>query len=428
MVNTFLPMKVFVITRFAPFLLLAAACVAVGAPAAGAGTSTCPTWVTAKGPAAAPLHATNPAVAVGAVSALLTGPSHGRATTVELWQTGAAPRCVALPAANSFRVVADGLRPRSRYHVRLVAHSKNGPSFGSGAVFTTLPAGRIAEGVTVGKVSIGRMQTTRALAVLTGATGKPLRLAYAGAYWQVAPGQAGLRTNIASLVAEADKAEPGTALPAPTTSVDAPKLNVYIATLGKRWSKPAVAADVRLVGSRAVISRATPAMTVDATRMKTLISKDLLSGGRARIALAVSPGKVGATPVKAVVVRLGNQTLTAYLNGKPILTTPVTTGRPALPTPVGSYFVHYRQSPYTFTSPWPMGSAYYYPPTTVNMAMYFYDNDFLHDDPAEPTSAFGAGSEYGYYASHGCVHVPYSAMTFIYSWLPVGATVIVSKT
>jgi hypothetical protein len=60
--------------------------------------------------------------------------------------------------------------------------------------------------------------------------------------------------------------------------------------------------------------------------------------------------------------------------------------------------------------------------------MYFYDNDFLHDDPAEPSSAFGAGSNYGGYASHGCVHVPHDAMAFLWSWLPVGATVIVSQT
>ena len=63
----------------------------------------------------------------------------------------------------------------------------------------------------------------------------------------------------------------------------------------------------------------------------------------------------------------------------------------------------------------------------MTWAMYFYDNDFLHDDPAEPSSAYGAGSEYGPYASHGCVHVPHDAMAFLYDWLPVGAPVIVSQ-
>ena len=127
-------------------------------------------------------------------------------------------------------------------------------------------------------------------------------------------------------------------------------------------------------------------------------------------------------------VRLGDQSLTAYLDGKPVLTTPVTTGRPALPTPVGSYSIKYKASPYVFTSPWAPGSPYWYPPTSVTWAMYFYDNDFLHDDPGEPSSAYGAGSQYGPYASHGCVHLPHSAMAFLYRWLPVGAPVIVAQT
>ena len=95
--------------------------------------------------------------------------------------------------------------------------------------------------------------------------------------------------------------------------------------------------------------------------------------------------------MKAVVVRLGSQTLTAYLNGKPVLTTPVTTGRTALPTPVGNYHIIFRSSPFVFHSPWPPGSPYWYPPTPVNWAMDFFDGDFLHDDPGEPTSAFGKG-------------------------------------
>jgi lipoprotein-anchoring transpeptidase ErfK/SrfK len=408
--------------------LVALAWAVAAPPVASAAAPACPAWVTTTGHAAAPLHTATPTVEVGPVSALLTGATHGRATIVELWQTGGAPRCTELPGTSSYRVVVHGLQPGTRYHIRLAADGRARASFGSGAVFTTLPAGRIPEGVTVGDVPIGRMQSARALAVLDAANEKPLRFAYAGAYWQVGPGPAGLRTDAASTVAEAARAEPGEALPAPTRSIDVPKLNAYVASLGRRWSRQAANGSIRLVGAHAVIGRPASHTAVDATRMKKLISKALLSGSRSRIDLVVSSRPAGGTADKAVVVRLGDQTLTAYLNGKPVLTTPVTTGRPALPTPIGSYFVHFRASPYTFTSPWAPGSPYYYPPTTVTMAMYFYDNDFLHDDPGEPSSAFGAGSEYGPYASHGCVHVPYSAMSFLYNWLPIGATVIVSKT
>jgi lipoprotein-anchoring transpeptidase ErfK/SrfK len=165
--------------------------------------------------------------------------------------------------------------------------------------------------------------------------------------------------------------------------------------------------------------------------MAALVSKQLTAESSSVIPLAVTrkmPPRPRSASQRAVVVRLASQTLTAYLNGRSVLRTPVTTGRPALPTPVGKYAVQYRASPYTFVSPWPPGSPYYYPPTAVTWAMYFYDNDFLHDDPAEPSSAYGAGSEYGPYASHGCVHVPHSVMAWLFNWLPIGATVIVSQT
>ena len=58
--------------------------------------------------------------------------------------------------------------------------------------------------------------------------------------------------------------------------------------------------------------------------------------------------------------------------------------------------------------------------------MYFYDNDFMHDDPAEPASAFGRGSNLGPYASHGCVHVPTDVMRTLYSTVPDHTPVIVA--
>ena len=87
-------------------------------------------------------------------------------------------------------------------------------------------------------------------------------------------------------------------------------------------------------------------------------------------------------------------------------------------TPVGSYDIGWRRSPYTFISPWPKGNPYYYDPAPVHWAMFFYDNDFLHDDSGEPASAFGKGSNFGPYASHGCIHVPTDVMQVLYTTVP----------
>ncbi len=123
-------------------------------------------------------------------------------------------------------------------------------------------------------------------------------------------------------------------------------------------------------------------------------------------------------------IRLGEQSLTMYKDGAVVLRTPVTTGRPALPTPVGSFDIAWRQSPYTFISPWPQGNPYYYPPAHVRWAMYFYDNDFLHDS-YEPAGAYGKGSNFGPYASHGCVHVPGDVMQVLYTTVPNHTPVLV---
>ena len=376
---------------------------------------------------------TERSVEVGPTTAVVAGSASAppsEATVAEFWRAGATPLCAAVdPGAGSIGVTLAHLVPSSRYQLRLAVTGDAGTEFSAAMMFATLPAGTIPEGVSIGAARLGKLGRTGALALLDRSLASPLRFTYAGANWRLAPAAAGLRTNAPALVGEALQALPGQSLSKPTVRVEAETLDAYLASLGKRYGHKATEADVRLVGTRAVIVPAQTGVTLETVKMASLIRHQLATGARTTLRLEVKRTPAAAAGVeKAVVVRLGSQTLTAYRDGKPILRTPVTTGRPALPTPVGSYAIHFRASPYVFISPWPQGSAYWYPPTPVTWAMYFYDGDFLHNDPGEPSSAYGAGSEYGPYASHGCVHVPYDAMAFLYNWLPVGARVIVSQT
>ena len=334
-------------------------------------------------------------------------------------------------ASGPAHLLLSGLQPSTSYSFRLVAKTAAGTALGGRRAFSTLAGGHVPQGVVVGSLSLGGLTKEAARTALLKPIASPLRLSYAGAFWQVARSKVGATVDVKSALNAALTATPDAQLPSAGITVDPSRLDTYVASLDRRWSHPAQTAAVRLVGKHAVVTTAAPGLAVNTPKMTKLIRQELTTGGHAALPLAVTTTKAVAAPAtleKAVVVRLGAQTLTAYVNGKPILTTPVTTGRAALPTPVGSYTIHYRASPYTFISPWPPGSPYYYPPAHVTWAMYFFDNDFLHDDPAEPTSAFGAGSEDGAYASHGCVHVPRDTMAFLYNWLPVGAPVIVSQT
>jgi lipoprotein-anchoring transpeptidase ErfK/SrfK len=324
-----------------------------------------------------------------------------------------------------------GLAASTQYHFRLVALSAGGSSGveGEDTTFTTLPAGEIAQGVTVDGVALGGLDSSSAAQGLHRLLARPARLQLGRRRWSAPRSALGAQLDISAAVAAALKAAPGQALSA-AINVDRARLTRYLELAARRHGlrHPAI---VRLVRGRAVIRPARRGIAINIRRAESLIVVYLEANRSARLRLPArrtAPPKGTGSSAKAVVVRLEAQTLTAYLNGKPILRTPVTTGRPALPTPVGSYRIEARYSPFTFYSPWPPGSPYWYPPTPVTWAMPFYDGDFLHNDPGEPASAFGRGSELGPYASHGCVHVLPGPMAFLFHWLPIGATVIVART
>jgi lipoprotein-anchoring transpeptidase ErfK/SrfK len=145
-------------------------------------------------------------------------------------------------------------------------------------------------------------------------------------------------------------------------------------------------------------------------------------------ALADDTACVPGAPAQLVVIRLATQKLVARNNGCPFLTTPVTTGRPALRTDQGTFTIHARYPSYLMHSPWqPSTNPLWYPDTVVHDAMLIVpaDGTFIHSAEWEPASAYGPGSEDGPYASHGCVHVQGGPLATLYAWAQVGATVIV---
>ena len=139
-----------------------------------------------------------------------------------------------------------------------------------------------------------------------------------------------------------------------------------------------------------------------------------------------------AMPVKAVVVYTSSQSLAVYDHGHVILTSDVTTGGPGLETSLGVYHIYFKASPFTFHSPWPPSSPYYYLPTDVQYWMPFDGGQGLHD--ASWRSNFGPGSNFaptnlgtGNYiqGTHGCVNLPSATAQFIWDWAPVGTAVLV---
>ena len=147
----------------------------------------------------------------------------------------------------------------------------------------------------------------------------------------------------------------------------------------------------------------------------------------AQAALQAGTGCIPGADPQTIVVHLAAQRLIAYDNGCPIVDTPITTGRPELPTDRGTFHIFAKYPRYLMHSPWAKPSPFWYPDTWVDDAMEFVsDGTFLHGASWEPDSAYGAGSQNGPYASHGCVHIRPGPLAQMYGWANVGATVIVT--
>ena len=131
---------------------------------------------------------------------------------------------------------------------------------------------------------------------------------------------------------------------------------------------------------------------------------------------------------KVITIALALQEMIFYQDGCVVKATPVTTGRPQLRTPTGTFSIFYKKSPFTFISPWPFGSPFYYYPSPVSWVMEFAGGGyFIHDAPWESLGAYGPGGEDNLSAaSHGCVHTPTDVMRWAYPWTPYGTPVLIT--
>jgi len=130
-----------------------------------------------------------------------------------------------------------------------------------------------------------------------------------------------------------------------------------------------------------------------------------------------------------IVVSLSKQSLTAYDGNTPVVTSLVTTGNQLLPTPVGVFPVLGKYSPFTFHSPWPKGSPFWYADSPVTYALLFDNRGYyIHDAPWRTDYGPGSNAKPGtpgqdLTGSHGCINVPLPIAKQLFEWAPTGTAV-----
>jgi lipoprotein-anchoring transpeptidase ErfK/SrfK len=136
---------------------------------------------------------------------------------------------------------------------------------------------------------------------------------------------------------------------------------------------------------------------------------------------------------KKIVVSLSQEKLWAYQGDKVVVSSLITSGGPDLPTPTGTFHILGRYPHFTFHSPWPKGSPYWYPDSPTTYALLFESSGyFIHDAPWR--SWFGPGSNAvagtpggGNTGTHGCINAPFGVAGQLYNWADVGMPVIIQN-
>ena len=130
---------------------------------------------------------------------------------------------------------------------------------------------------------------------------------------------------------------------------------------------------------------------------------------------------------KVIVVSVTQERLVALQDGVVVLDTLVTTGRPSLPTVLGTFHIYFKQLNYHMCTPpqW-RGTQYDYGCVNVPHAMEFESSGyFVHDAPWR--THYGPGSDTEGGGTHGCVNVQAGPMVWLYDWTPIGTAVITKQ-
>ncbi len=148
-----------------------------------------------------------------------------------------------------------------------------------------------------------------------------------------------------------------------------------------------------------------------------LASGGYVSGAYVGEALGGFGGSIGSSG-RWIDVNLSTQTATAYIGDEPVYTAGVTTGKPGLETPTGTFAIFSRVYNETMVSTTP-GDEYYL--ENVYFTQYFAAGGYaLHYNYWQPASVFGNVP-----TSHGCVGMGYGDAAFFWDFADYGTPVVI---
>jgi lipoprotein-anchoring transpeptidase ErfK/SrfK len=284
----------------------------------------------------------------------------------------------------------------------------------------------LPDGVTIAGVPVGGMTAADAELAVRAWFRQPFTFTFRGRVKTAAPWRVGGSPRVATALATAAAAAPGTAVDL-SVRVRTMRLRAYVAGLARAWNRAPVDSRARLRGLRPVITRARLGFRIRQYPTRILIRRALVSHARGPIAVRYRTRRPLLTrsnfgPV--IVVRRGSHRLYLYRGSHFRTSFGVAVGMPQYPTPLGSFWIASMQR-----NPW------WYPPATSWAA----GASPIPPGPGNPLGTRWMGLSWGgigihgtpdaasigYSASHGCIRMRIPDAEWLFERVHVGTPVFI---
>jgi lipoprotein-anchoring transpeptidase ErfK/SrfK len=285
---------------------------------------------------------------------------------------------------------------------------------------------RVADDVSVGGTLVGGMTAEQAETAIRASAKQPIAITLRSETVFVSPVRLGSVPLVRPAVERALAAGPGEAIGL-RVLVDGVRLRAATSRFARRYSRPALDAEVRLRGTRPVATTERTGFAVRAHALARKLARELRTGGHGPLAVPyvdVRPQVTRPDVWPVIVIRRSANRLLLYASPHRKTARGVATGQPSYPTPLGSFTIVSKQ-----LNPW------WYPP----------DSDWargLSPVPPGPGNPLGTrwmglsvpgvgihgtpdAASIGYSASHGCIRMKIPDAEWLFERVSVGTRVFI---
>ncbi len=284
----------------------------------------------------------------------------------------------------------------------------------------------IPPGVTIGGVAVGGLSPDTALVLVRTAYSAPLTLTYRDMTLQPTPEALGAVAYIQAAVNRARTVPPNTAVKL-VVKVHGATLRGYVATLAKRFDRPAVDAKLVLRKLRPFVTKERVGRRVDRTTTTRDIIDTLVANERFPIELMIEDEAPAVTRKNfgyVIVIRRGSNRLFLYDGMRYRRTFPVATGSSRYPTPLGRFKIVVKwRNPWWYppNSDWARGASPI-PPGPGNPLGTRWMGLSV---PAVGIHGTPDAASLGYSVSHGCIRMAIPDAEWLFQRIEIGTPVFI---